>query len=93
MLKKEGKVLAIVDEIKPYANKDKDGNRLSTTTDHRTTTITMSVLNSEKKPCMLVVHGWDLPATTVLPKEGETWTTPDLRSMNRVQPMVYDARW
>lgn len=92
MLKYQGKVLAIVDEIKPYANKDKDGNRLTTTTDHRTTTITMTVTTDDKKSCFLVVHGWDLPATTVLPKEGETWTTPDLRSVNRVQPLVYDAR-
>lgn len=91
MLKYKVQVLSVLDEVRAFADKDKDGNKLSTTTNHRVTTISASYTDG-KIPNMIVIHGWDLPSTFILPKQGEAWDTPSLRSINQVQPLVYDAR-
>lgn len=91
MLKFKGNVYAVIDEMREFADKDKDGNRLSTKTSHRVTQISIQYQNG-KIPVILVVNGWDLPANFQLPKEGAEWETPELREVKRVSPLVCDCR-
>ena len=79
MLTFKGKVLTVSDEIRPLNDKDKDGNKLPTTTDHRMTAVTMLVKDGSRQVPVLV-KGFDLPSTFQLPKEGDDWETPEIGS-------------
>ena len=77
MIKFKGQVLTVSDEVQAFHDKDKDGNKLPTTKDHRITLITLLVKDGTKS-VPLVCKGFDLPATFQMPKEGDTWETPDI---------------
>lgn len=79
MVKFKGQVLTVSDEVRALPDKDKDGNKLPTTTEHRMTSMTLLVKDGSRS-VPLLVKGFDLPATFVLPKEGETWETPEIGS-------------
>ena len=79
MIKFKGQVLTVTDEERQFHDKDKEGNKLPTTTTHRVTNITMLVKEGTRSVPVLC-KGFDLPTTFVLPKEGETWETPEITS-------------
>lgn len=79
MIKFKGKVLSIEDGVKDFYDRDKDGNKLSTTHKNRITNIVLLVKNGTRS-LPLVCKGFDLPADFVLPKEGDDWETPEITS-------------
>lgn len=92
MIKFKGHVWQVADEEREFFDKDKDGNRLSTKTRHRVTTVVMQV-KVGSAPNMLTLSGFDLPSTFQLPNEGVEWETPSLRSVTMESPMVYRGRF
>ena len=79
MLNFKGQVLFIQDEEKEFAVKDKNGVPTNQMKKHRVTQIQMLVPDGKiNRP--IQVKGFDLPASFSLPKIGEEWTTPEVRS-------------
>lgn len=80
MIKFTGKVLFVQDEERELPVKDKNGVPTQLVKKHRFTHVSMLVKDDDAKhdrPVMAT--SIDLPSTFVLPKQGETWTTPEIR--------------
>lgn len=77
MIKFKGLVIQVQDEKRALADKDKDGNKLPTSTEHRFTNVTMLV-DTDLGKRVVLVKGFDLSANVKLPKEGSEWTTPEV---------------
>ena len=98
MIKLQGKVFAVVDETREFNDKDKDGNPTGTKSAHRITNIQMICDEKDHKTqkvlsqFFVLVSGFDLPATFSLPKQGEEWETPYVKSLNAYNPLRIEAR-
>lgn len=77
MIKFKGLVIQVQDEQRDIADKDKDGNRLASTSKHRFTNITMLV-DCEHGKRVVIVKGFDLSSNFKSPAEGKEWTTPEI---------------
>lgn len=77
MIKFTGLVIQCSDNRRMFFDKDKDGNRLSTQTEHRQTAITL-LCDTEVGKRVIVVKGWDLSNNFKVPQQGKEWTTPEV---------------
>lgn len=81
MLTFTGKVLFVTDEQRDLPVKDKNGVPTQLTKRYRFTTIQAMVRDNELKSDRPVVFkSVDLPASFVVPKPGDSFTTPEVRS-------------
>lgn len=83
MLNFKGQVLFIQDEEKEFAVKDKNGVPTDQMKKHRVTQIQMLVPDGKfNRP--IQVKAFDLPPTFSLPKVGDQWETPEVRSYDAI---------
>lgn len=81
MLTFKGQVLFVTDEEKEFPVKDKNGVPTNQMKKHRISQIQMLVSDGKiQRP--IQVKGFDLPVTFQLPKPGEEFTTPEVKSYN-----------
>ena len=77
MIKFKGQVLTVKDEVREFAQKDKDGNRTDKMMPHRVVEIVLLVKDgTASRP--VVVRGFDAPASFVSPSAGDTWESPEI---------------
>lgn len=81
MLIFKGQVLFVQDEEREFPVKDSNGVPTSQMKKHRITQIQLLVPDGKlNRP--IQVKGFDLPPSFVMPKIGEEYTTPEVKSYN-----------
>lgn len=81
MLIFKGQVLFVQDEEREFPVKDANGVPTSQMKKHRITQIQLLVPDGKlNRP--IQVKGFDLPPSFVMPKIGEEYTTPEVKSYN-----------
>lgn len=80
MLTFKGTVQFVKDENKDLPVKDKDGNLTGSVKTHRILEIMLSIPQSDKSIRVIVVKGFD--SKIKAPKQGDEWTTPEIRTYN-----------